>query len=240
MCYIIMDMTITIIIPALNEEKYLPQTFASIKKLDRQPNEIIVVNAQSDDKTAAIAKSFGAKIVTVDRRSIGYSRQKGLEAASSDIVTYTDADTILPPSWLTTIVNHIEKDHVVGVFGGFRVPDGPWWYRFYINVVQPFANTITYAIFKIPFATGQNMAFYRKNALAAGGFPVDFKIAEDIEIARRVMSTGKITFRQNFFVVASGRRGYEGFWQLISRSFSAFFYYFIYHKADKIGFPNMR
>ncbi|MEK9143868.1 MAG: glycosyltransferase [Patescibacteria group bacterium] len=233
-------MTITLIIPALNEEKYLPQTFASIKKMDRQPDEIIVVNAQSEDKTAVIAKSFGAKIVSVDRRSIGYSRQKGLEAASGDIVTYTDADTILPTNWLSIIVNHIEKDHVVGVFGGFRVPDGPWWYRLYINVFQPFANTLTYAIFKIPFATGQNMAFYRKNALSAGGFPVDFKIAEDIEIARRVMSTGKITFRQDFFVVASGRRGYEGFWQLVSRSFTAFFYYFIYRKADKIGFPNMR
>lgn len=233
-------MTITLIIPALNEEKYLPKTLASVKALDRQPDEIIVVNAQSDDNTENIAKSFSAKIIVVDRRSIGYSRQKGLEAAVGDIVAFTDADTILPTNWLSTIINHMEKDHVVGVFGGFRVPDGPWWYRFYINVVQPFSNTITYAIFKIPFATGQNMAFYRKNALSAGGFPVDFKIAEDIEIARRVMSTGKITFRQDFYVVASGRRGNEGFWQLISRSFSAFFYYFIYHKADKIGFPNMR
>lgn len=233
-------MTITIIIPALNEEKYLPQTLASVKALDRQPDEIIVVDAQSEDKTAEIAKSFGAKIVTVDRRSIGYSRQKGLEAASGDIVAYTDADTILPANWLSTILNHMEKDRVVGVFGGFRAPDGPWWYRFYINVIQPFTNTLTYAIFKIPFATGQNMAFYRKNALSAGGFPVDFKIAEDIEIARRVMSTGRVVFRQNFFVVASGRRGYEGFWQLVSRTFSAFFYYFIYRKADKIGFPSLR
>lgn len=233
-------MTITLIIPALNEEKYLPKTLASVKALLRQPDEIIVVNAQSEDKTAEIAKSYGAKIILVDRRSIGYSRNQGLKAATGDIVAFTDADTILPTHWLSTIVSHMEKNNVVGVFGGFRVPDGPWWYRLYINVFQPFANTLTYAIFKIPFATGQNMAFYRKNAVAAGGFPEDFKIAEDIEIARRVMSTGKIFFSQHFFVVASGRRGNEGFWQLISRSFSAFFYYFIYHKADKIGFPNLR
>lgn len=233
-------MTISLIIPALNEEKYLPQTFASIKKLDRQPDEVILVNAQSDDKTVEIAQSFGAKIVTVDRRSIGYSRQRGLEAATGDIVAYTDADTILPRHWLSTIVGHIEKDRVVGVFGGFRVPDGPWWYRLYINVIQPLTNTIVYAIFKIPFATGQNMAFDRKKALSAGGFPVNFKIAEDIEIARRVQATGPIVFHQDFFVIASGRRGYEGFWQLVSRSFSAFFYYFIYRRADKIGFPSLR
>ncbi|MBI4066561.1 glycosyltransferase [Candidatus Gottesmanbacteria bacterium] len=233
-------MTISLIIPALNEEKYLPETFASVKKMDRHPDEIIVVDAQSEDKTATIATSFGAHVVTVDRRSIGYSRQKGLEAATGDIVAYTDADTVLPTNWLSTIVSHMEKDHAVGVFGGFRVPDGPWWYRAYINGIQPITNSIIYTLFKIPFATGQNMAFYRRNALSAGGFPVDFKIAEDIEIARRVMSTGRVVFRQDFFVVASGRRGYEGFWQLISRSFSAFFYYFIYRRADKIGFPNLR
>ena len=64
-------MTVTLIIPALNEEKYLPQTLESIKQLERQPDELIVVNAQSEDKTEQIAKSYGAKIVTVDRRSIG-------------------------------------------------------------------------------------------------------------------------------------------------------------------------
>ena len=233
-------MTNSLVIPALNEEKYLPQTFASIKKLDRQPDEIIVVNASSDDKTSKIAKDFGARVITVDRRSIGFSRQQGLKAATGDIVAFTDADTILPPAWLSTILDYIEHRGVVGVFGGFRVPDGPWWYRVYINVIQPFTNTIVFALFKIPSATGQNMAFIRTKALAAGGFPENFKIAEDIEIARRVMSTGRVVFRQDFFVVASGRRGYEGFWKIIARSFSAFFYYFIWRKADKVGFPNIR
>jgi len=233
-------MTVTLIIPALNEEKYLPQTLESIKQLERQPDELIVVNAQSDDKTEQIAKSYGAKIVTVDRRSIGYSRNQGLKAATGDIVAFTDADTILPANWLSTILMYFETHHVAGVFGGFSVPDGPWWYKLYINGFQPVANAVTYALTRIPFATGQNMAFYRKNALAAGGFPEDFKIAEDIEIARRVMSTGPIFFSQWFFVTASGRRGNEGLFQLIARSFTAFFYYFIYRKADKVGFPNMR
>ena len=102
-------MTITIIIPALNEEKYIPQTLASIRNLDRQPDEIIVVDANSTDKTAQLAKAAGARIITVDRRSIGYSRQKGLEAATGDIVVYTDADTILPTDWLSTILTLMEK-----------------------------------------------------------------------------------------------------------------------------------
>ena len=127
---------------------------------------------------------------------------------------------------------------VVGVFGGFRVPDGPWWYKAYINILQPILNRI-YFLFGIPMATGQNMAFYREKALGVGGFPEEFKLAEDIEIARRLMTVGKIIFRQDFYVWASGRRGNEGT-GLFTRIPKAFFYYLFFRKADTIGFPDIR
>src|SRR5574341_1532560 len=94
-------MTISLVIPAYNEEKYLPAILASIAKLKRQPDELIVVNASSTDKTAEIAKSFGARVITAEKKTIGYSRQLGLRAAKGDIVAFTDADALLPPDWLT-------------------------------------------------------------------------------------------------------------------------------------------
>jgi hypothetical protein len=84
------------------------------------------------------------------------------------------------------------------------------------------------------------MAFYKEKALSVGGFPEEFKIAEDIEIARRLMKIGTIVFRQDFYVWASGRRGYEGFGRLLERISKAFLYYFIFRRADKIGFPDVR
>lgn len=233
-------MTISVVIPAYNEEKYLPQTLASLKKLQRTPNEIIVVNASSTDKTEDIAIRAGAKVITEKKSTIGYSRQMGLKAAKGDVVAFTDSDAIVPPDWLTRIEQEIQKPGVVGVFGGFRVPDGPWWYKIYINYLQPSLNVFYFSLLKIPMATGQNMAFYKEKALAVGGFPQEFRIAEDIEIARRLMRAGKIIFRQDFFVLASGRRGYEGFGKLLSRILKAFFYYWIFRKADKIGFPDLR
>lgn len=233
-------MTISVVIPAYNEEKYLPQTLDSIQKLDRKPDEIIVVNASSTDKTQDVALRSGAKVITVKKGTIGFSRQMGLKAAKGDIVAFTDADVILPPDWLSRIEEYIQKPGIVGVFGGFRVPDGPWWYKIYINVIQPALNIFFFSILRIPMATGQNMTFYKDKALAVGGFPEEFKIAEDVEIARRLMRIGKIIFRQDFYVWASGRRGYEGFGRLISRIFKAFVYYFIFHKADKVGFPDVR
>jgi glycosyltransferase involved in cell wall biosynthesis len=231
-------MTISVVIPAYNEEKLLPQTLASLAKLDRKPDEIIIVDASSTDKTVEVAKKAGAIVITVPKSTIGFSRQQGLLKATCDIVATTDADAILPHDWLNRVEKAFSNPKVVGYFGGFRVFDGPPLYKFYINTVQPIWNVILFAVFRMPMSTGQNMAFYRKLAIEAGGFPPEFKIAEDIEITRRMMTKGKIIFTQKEYVLASGRRGFEK--GLITRIFKVFFLYFLFRKADTIGFPDVR
>jgi glycosyltransferase involved in cell wall biosynthesis len=231
-------MKISVIIPAYNEEKYLPKTIASLLHLRRKPDEIIIVDGGSTDKTAAVARGAGAKVIIVAHRGIGFARQQGLKAATGDIVAYTDADTVVPDDWLVKIEETLGRPGVVGLFGSFRVPDGWWLYRGYINILQPFLNQI-YWWFGVPMAPGQNTAFLRLTGLDAGGFPEDFKIAEDIEMARRLMTKGKIIYRPDLIVLSSGRRGKEGV-HLLTRIFKAFFLYFIFRKANKIGFPDMR
>lgn len=231
-------MTISVVIPAYNEEVLLPKTLGSLKKLDRMPDEVIVVDASSTDKTAEIARKYGAKVKTVKKLTIGYSREIGLEMATGDIVAYTDADTIHPKDWLTKIEETLKQPGVSCVFGTFRVPDGPWWYRFYINIVQPIMNQLWFWV-GVPFATGQNLAFWREKLISVGGVPKDFKIAEDIEIARRLQKVGKVIFRQDLVVVASGRRGNEGL-ALLWRIPRVFILYFILRKANVVGFPDIR
>jgi len=230
--------TITILIPAYNEEKYLPKTLDSLSQLDRKADEIIVINGGSTDKTVEVAKAHGAKVITVEHRGIGFARQKGLEAATGDIVAFTDSDTIVPHDWLTNIEKTLLVQGVSGVFGTFRVPDGWWPYRFYVNWMQPVLNQL-YFWLGIPMAPGQNIAFWKKKGVECGGFPMDFKIAEDIEMARRLATVGKVKFRQNIIVTSSGRRGNEGP-SLFGRVFKAFLYYFFYRKANRIGFPDQR
>jgi len=231
-------MTISVIIPAYNEEKYLPFTLESINKLDRQPDEIIVVDGGSTDNTDKVAQKYGAKALIIKHRGIGFARSQGLQAASSEAVAFTDADTVVPRDWLTKIEATLNKPGIAGVFGIFRVPDGWWVYSFYVNFIQPILNQIYYWL-GIPMAPGQNLAFWKKQGLAAGGFPQDFKIAEDIEMARRLMKVGKVIFRRDLVVISSGRRGEEGPGLLI-RSFQAFFIYFFFRRANKIGFPDIR
>lgn len=231
-------MVISVVIPALNEEKLLPKTLASLAALDRKPDEIVVVDASSTDKTVEIAKKSGAVVIVVPKGTIGFSRQKGIEAAKGDVIAFTDADAVLPHDWLNRIERALTTPGVVGYFGGFRVFDGPPVYRFFINVVQPVLNRFMFWIFRMPMATGQNMAFYKEKSRAVGGIPTNFRMAEDIEIARRLMTVGKIIFTQSEYVSASGRRGFEK--GLFTRVFKVFVLYFLFRKADTIGFPEVR
>lgn len=232
-------MTISVIIPAYNEEKYLPRTLDTIRALDRKPDEVIVIDGGSTDNTASVARSLGAIPVTVEHRGIGYARQKGLEAASGDIVAFTDADTIVPKNWLTKIEETLVRSGVVGVFGNFIVPDGWLPYRLYVNTIQQVGNWLWWYILRVPWAPGQNTAFLRLTGLKAGGYPVDYKIAEDIEMARRLMKIGKLVYRPDLLVTSSGRRGNEGI-GLLSRALKVFLYYFLFRRADIIGFPDIR
>jgi glycosyltransferase involved in cell wall biosynthesis len=231
-------MKISVVIPAYNEEYLLPKTIASLMHLSRKPDEILIVDGGSKDRTAAVSREAGANVLIVPHRGIGYARQRGLQAAKGDVVAFTDADTVLPDDWLAKIEETLSKPGVVGLFGSFRVPDGWWVYRWYINYVQPTVNQI-YWWFGIPMAPGQNSAFWRKSGLDAGGFPEDFKIAEDIEMARRLMTQGKVVYLPDLIVISSGRRGNEGIPMLI-RVFKASLLYLFFRKANTIGFPDMR
>ncbi|MFZ5845546.1 MAG: glycosyltransferase family 2 protein [Patescibacteria group bacterium] len=231
-------MTISVVIPAYNEEKYLPRTLASLKKLRRQPDEVVVIDGSSTDKTAATARKLGAKVVIVPKKTIGFARQKGVEAATGSVIAFTDSDTVVPPDWLNKIEETLAQPGVAAVYSGFRVPDGWWVYRYYVNWIQP-VTTLFFHFIGLPMAPGQNTAFWKAKAQEAGGYPENFKIAEDLEMARRIRRVGKLVYRPDNFVTSSGRRGDEG-WPLLIRIFKVFFYYFITRRADKIGFPDIR
>ncbi len=232
-------MTISVIIPAYNEEKYLPRTLDTVRAMERKPDEIIVVDGGSTDSTPQVAKAHDAKVLTIPHRGIGFARQKGLEAATGDIVAFTDADTIVPKDWLTKIEQTLDRPGVVGVFGNFIVPDGWLPYRLYVNTIQQVGNWLWWYIFRVPWAPGQNTAFLRSVGITVGGYPVDYKIAEDIEMVRRLMKRGKIVYRPDLLVTSSGRRGNEGI-GLLTRAVKVFFYYFLFRRADIIGFPDIR
>lgn len=231
-------MKISVVIPAYNEEKYIPKTLESIARLKRKPDEVLVVDGNSQDDTVKVAERYGARVIVVSHRGIGYARQRGIEEAKGDVVAFTDADTTVPPNWLTKIEETLTKPGVSGVFGTFKVPDGWMPYRVFMNSIQTCVNSVLYSV-GIPMAPGQNIAFWKEKAIAGGGIPEEFTIAEDIELARRLMTVGRVVFLKDLVVISSGRRGNEGY-GLFLRIIRSFFTYFIFRRSVRERFPDIR
>jgi glycosyltransferase involved in cell wall biosynthesis len=104
-----MKLSVSIIIPTFNEEKYLPKLLKSIQSQTYQPKEVIVADAFSTDKTREIAEKFGCKIV--DGGLPAKARNNGAKQAKQPILVFLDADVLLPPNFLkNTITEMIDKD----------------------------------------------------------------------------------------------------------------------------------
>ncbi len=234
-------MTISVVIPAYNEEKYLPKTLESLKKLDRKPDEIIIVDGGSTDATAKVARARGATVITVAHRGIGYARQEGLKHAKGDIVAYTDADTIVPHNWLDNIVADLSRPNASASYGGYRVTkvsNQGLFYIYFINWVNPILFRIS-SFFGLHLGGGQNISFWREKGLRAGGFPTNFKSVEDYEMLRRLSKVGKVIYNPHNFVLSSGRRAKEGA-AMILRVTRGMIIYFLTGRADTFGFPDIR
>ncbi|HEY7328168.1 MAG TPA: glycosyltransferase [Gemmataceae bacterium] len=87
---------ISFIIPAYNEEQLLGRTLITLNAAARmldEPFEVVVVDDASTDRTAAIAREQGARVVSVNHRQIAATRNAGAREAQGDILFFVDADT---------------------------------------------------------------------------------------------------------------------------------------------------
>ena len=101
--------SVTIIIPARNEERRLPRLLASIANLTQAPGEVIVVDDHSTDRTAEIAQAAGARVVEPGDLPAGWTGKcwacwNGALAARGRVLVFLDADTWLDPDGLTKLV----------------------------------------------------------------------------------------------------------------------------------------
>jgi glycosyltransferase involved in cell wall biosynthesis len=119
---------LSVIIPARNEEETLPLVLrdlnAMVPKLEGFSVEIIVVDDRSTDRTAEIARDFGARVVANPRRSgKGMALRAGFEAAGGDILAMMDADYSHRAEELPLFLHAIAEEGV-GLVIGSRVVGG--------------------------------------------------------------------------------------------------------------------
>ncbi len=86
---------ISVVVPAFNEEKFIGRCLEALKRQDfSEKYEIIVVDNNSTDKTAQIAKRMGVKVVSEKKQGDVFALRKGCSEAQGEIIAITDAETL--------------------------------------------------------------------------------------------------------------------------------------------------
>ncbi len=172
---------ISIIIPVANEAAALPDCLARIAGA---PNEIIVVDAQSDDDTGAIAESAGARVLVSAERHRARQMNGGASAARGRILLFLHADTLLPAGALEKIIGAIDRRGAVG--GAFSRR-----YRSRSLVLAITSRLASLRNLVVGWHLGDQAIFVRRDVFEKlGGFR-DFPIFEDVDFSRRLRALGR-------------------------------------------------
>ncbi len=200
-------MRISVVIPARNEEAFIVGCLEALKRQTRPPDEVIVVDNASTDRTALLAAGLGARVVHCPTPGVAQARQAGLEAATGDWVATTDADSRPTPGWLAALAPHMPTH--VALYGPLRMFGLPAW--------QEELTELGYGVFlKLmrllgrPNLAGANMAFHRSTALALGGYPL-VEAGEDVRLGLRLATHGRVGYVPEALVYTSSRR-VQGGW----------------------------
>ena len=112
---------VSIVIPAYNEESHLRLCLEAVAHQTVTPFEVIVVDNNSTDATAAIARSFPfVRLVNEKRQGVMYARDCGFDAARGEIIGRLDADSIIVPNWVETIQQVFQDDSIQAATGTVR------------------------------------------------------------------------------------------------------------------------
>jgi glycosyltransferase involved in cell wall biosynthesis len=114
-------MKISILIPCHNEEDAIQACLESCLRQTRMPDEIVVVNDGSTDRTASILEDYRGriKIATIANATgnKSYAQEFGLQYITGDILIMTDGDTSLDRNFVARVVPHFDDEHIAAVCG---------------------------------------------------------------------------------------------------------------------------
>lgn len=204
----------SIVIPAHNESKYLPVTLAELKKSIAAIQAIatlIVVDDDSKDDTAEIAKKAGAKLISVNLRNIGAVRNAGAAVCETDWLFFLDADTVLPPETLAKSLDLLAS----GAAGGGAHVSIPQHPKVALSKMLIFYAVKVVWQFIGGWAAGCYM-FCRKDVFVEfGGFDEQYFAAEEWFFSREVRKRGRFSLIRDPVVTSARKLHNYSVWQLL-------------------------
>jgi len=209
-----MRSTISVIVCAHNEERFLGPCLHSLLAQTRRPDEILVVNNASTDDTREVAAALpGVRVVDEPRKGLVIARERGRLEARGQILVYLDADCRAPLTWLARVEAHfVRRPDLLALSGNYRFYDWDWWGRVLIRSYDYSLGLATHLLVKHVLRIGVvfyggNFAVRREALVEIGGFDtsIDFH-GEDTNLGRRLFARGPVALRYDCYLYTSARR----------------------------------
>jgi glycosyltransferase involved in cell wall biosynthesis len=183
-------MHLSIIIPAFNEERLIEPCLQSISAslaINSKPgftSEIIVVDNNSTDNTADLARQAGARVVFEPINQIGRARNAGAAEATGDWLLFVDADSLLNPGLLADILRVIEDGKSVGCGSTIRMESVPWWAGLMLRLWTTVSISFRWA--------AGALVVCRSDAFReVGGFNQELYAADEIDLCKLLKKWGR-------------------------------------------------
>lgn len=183
-------MHLSVVIPAFNEARLIERSLQSVAASIAQnrkscfTSEIIVVDNNSSDNTADLARRAGATVVFEPVNQIGRARNAGAAQATGDWLLFLDADSLLSPELLADILRVIESGKYVGCGSTLRMDGLPWWANVTLQLW-----TGTSVLFR--WAAGALVVCRRDAFQEVGGFDQDLYALDEIRLSKQLKRWGR-------------------------------------------------
>lgn len=193
---------LSIIVPAWNEEACLPKTLARMRSAAESSGatfELIVVDDESSDQTAAVSRAAGARVVSVKRRQIAAVRNDGARESTGKYLLFVDADTLVTPEVVAAALVALRGGAAGG--GALVQMEGPlsWHVRAFLGVFMPLWRLTGWAAGCFIFAN-------RTDFETVGGFDEDYFASEEVWLSKALKARGRFVIVKHP-VLSSGRKG---------------------------------
>jgi len=209
-------MRLSFVVPAYNEEAYLPACLESILAQTRElgePVEIIVVNNASTDRTREVALGYaGVRVVDEPHKGLTFARQAGFAASTGELIANVDSDSRLTSGWVEKVLaTFAAEPKIVSLSGPFIYYDLTSWQRVSVRLFYMVAFVV-YAMNRWVLRAGSmvqggNFVLRRDALLKIGGFNTAIAFyGEDTDIARRMSQVGEVKFTFRLKMFTSARR----------------------------------
>lgn len=209
---------VSVIVPAKNEEALLPQCLDALTHQNTQTAyEVIVVDSNSSDRTPGIAKKAGVRYVNEQKRGKIYGFIRGAKEARGQILCFTEADCVVTPRWIETIVRYFEAHPTVAALsGGYTFHKASEHEHFLVRTALGITHFLSLLFYRNATFRCSNSAIRKTVYDAIGGFNEDFHELYDTDLGKRAGRIGAVHHVPSMEIKNSDRRVRGRFWQFLT------------------------